>query len=117
MVGGFGHNLTPVFILPRCLLFRNLQNDLHSVSNKSIFSLYEDYIFMDGIEDNKLTVKDLYKEFWECRNFEIDYLRLRSIFLAVFLLAIAAGYGIFVNDHLKEIPPSQIGRASCRERV
>ena len=32
--------------------------------------------------------------------------RQRSIFLAVFLLAIAAGYGTFVNDHLKEISPS-----------
>ena len=68
---------------------------------------------MGGIEDNKLTVKDLYKEFWECRNFEIDYLRLRSIFLAVFLLAIAAGYGIFVNDHLKEIPPSPETIMNC----
>ena len=49
--------------------------------------------FMNETEDNKLTVKDLYKEFWECRNFEIDHLWQRSIFLAVFLLAIAAGYG------------------------
>ena len=57
-------------------------------------------------EDNKLTVKDLYKESWECRNFEIDHLWQRSIFLAVFLLAIAAGYGTFVNDHLKEFLPS-----------
>ncbi|MGP1457828.1 MAG: RipA family octameric membrane protein [Treponema sp.] len=58
---------------------------------------------MNGTEDNKLTVKDLYKEFWECRNFEIDHLWQRSVFLAVFLLAIAAGYGTFANDHLKEI--------------
>ena len=57
-------------------------------------------------KDDKLTVKDLYKEFWECRNFEIDHLWQRSIFLAVFLLAIAAGYGTFVNDHLKEFLPS-----------
>lgn len=61
---------------------------------------------MKETEDNKLTVKDLYKEFWECRNFEIDHLWQRSIFLAVFLLAIAAGYGTFVNDHLKDISPS-----------
>ena len=52
---------------------------------------------------NQLTVKDLYKEFWECRNFEIDHLWQRSVFLAVFLLAIAAGYGTFANDHLKDI--------------
>ena len=58
---------------------------------------------MKETEDNKLTVKDLYKEFWACRNFEIDHLWQRSIFLAVFLLAIAAGYGTFVNDHLKDI--------------
>ena len=57
-------------------------------------------------KDDKLTVKDLYKESWECRNFEIDHLWQRSIFLAVFLLAIAAGYGTFVNDHLKEFLPA-----------
>lgn len=54
----------------------------------------------------QLTAKDLYKEFWECRNFEIDHLWQRSVFLAVFLIAIAAGYGAFVNDHIKYVFPA-----------
>ena len=64
-------------------------------------------------KDNKLAAKDLYKESWKCRNFEIDHLWQRSIFLAVFLLAIAAGYGTFVNDHLKEfLPPPKTTKES-----
>ena len=66
----------------------------------------EDNKLTNKTKDDKLTVKDLYKESWKCLNFELDHLWQRSIFLAVFLLAIAAGYGTFVNDHLKEFLPS-----------
>lgn len=44
-------------------------------------------------DDGKVTPKDLYKEVWEGRNFEISNLWQRSVFLAVFTLAIAAAYG------------------------
>ena len=48
----------------------------------------------------KITAKDIYKEAWECRNFEIDHLWQRSVFLAAFLLAIAGGYGSVVMNML-----------------
>ena len=48
----------------------------------------------------KVTPKQIYKEIWECRNFEIDHLWQRSVFLAVFLLAIAGGYGGVVMNML-----------------
>lgn len=49
-----------------------------------------------------ITPKKLYKEAWECRNFEISHLWQRSIFLGAFLLAIAGGYG---NTLLKVYVP------------
>lgn len=60
-------------------------------------------------DESKLTIKDIYKELWKCRNFELDHLWQRSVFLAAFLLAIAAGYGTFVNDHIKDIFPPWCG--------
>lgn len=44
-------------------------------------------------DDCRITPNELYKELWHCRDFEIDHLWQRSVFLATFLLAIAAGYG------------------------
>lgn len=43
-----------------------------------------------------VNAKDLYQEAWAGRNFEIDHLWQRSVFLAVFMLAIAAGYGALI---------------------
>lgn len=43
--------------------------------------------------NDKLKYEEIYKEVWECRNFELSHLWQRSVFLAVFLLAIAGGYG------------------------
>ena len=48
-------------------------------------------------------IKDLYNELFKCRDFEIDHLWQRSVFLGAFLLAVAAGYGTFVNGHIKDI--------------
>lgn len=53
------------------------------------------------MSDEIINMKDIYKEFWECRNFEIEHLWQRSVFLGAFLLAIAAGYGTFLNSHIK----------------
>lgn len=39
------------------------------------------------------TIKDVYKELWEGREFELTHLWQRSVFLGAFMLAIAAGYG------------------------
>lgn len=46
---------------------------------------------------NTITAKDLYQEAWRCRDFEIDHLWQRSVFLASFMLAIAAGYGALLS--------------------
>lgn len=47
-------------------------------------------------KNSKITAKDLYKEAWDCRNFEINNLWQRSIFLGAFMLAIATGYGTLI---------------------
>ena len=59
-------------------------------------------------KDKYFTLKDLYEEFWKCRDFEIDHLWQRSVFLAVFLIAVAAAYGVFVNTHITFIIPDII---------
>lgn len=48
---------------------------------------------MENSEESKFSVKYLYNELWRCRDFEISHLWQRSVFLAVFMLAIAAAYG------------------------
>ncbi|MBR4629637.1 MAG: hypothetical protein IKO57_04250 [Treponema sp.] len=45
-------------------------------------------------EDNfRIEPKDAYERAWACRDFEFSHLWQRSVFLAVFLLAIAGAYG------------------------
>lgn len=39
------------------------------------------------------TIKDVYRELWAGREFELTHLWQRSVFLGAFMLAIAAGYG------------------------
>ena len=48
----------------------------------------------------RIKPKDIYKEVWECRNFEITNLWQRSVFLGAFMLAIAAGYGTLIHGML-----------------
>ena len=48
----------------------------------------------------RIKSKDIYKEVWECRNFEITNLWQRSVFLGAFMLAIAAGYGTLIHGLL-----------------
>ena len=49
------------------------------------------------MSDDTITPKDLYKELWHCRDFEINHLWQRSVFLATFMLAIVAAYGTMVG--------------------
>lgn len=42
---------------------------------------------------DELTERELYQELWQGRDFEINHLWQRSIFLGAFMVAIAAGYG------------------------
>ena len=43
--------------------------------------------------DFQIEEKDAYERTWACRDFELSHLWQRSVFLAVFLLAIAGAYG------------------------
>lgn len=43
--------------------------------------------------DFQVEPKDAYERAWACRDFELSHLWQRSVFLAVFLLAIAGAYG------------------------
>ncbi len=61
--------------------------------------------------DETITHKDLYKELWHCRDFELSHLWQRSVFLATFLLAIAGGYGTYVT---KIIFPDVQKECSCQ---
>ena len=42
---------------------------------------------------DELTERELYQELWQGRDFEINHLWQRSMFLGAFMVAIAAGYG------------------------
>jgi len=44
-------------------------------------------------EKFQIDPKDAYERTWSCRDFEISHLWQRSVFLAVFLIAIAGAYG------------------------
>ena len=44
----------------------------------------------------KIGYKEIYKGFWECRDFELAHFWQRAIFLSAFLLACYAGYGSFI---------------------
>lgn len=50
--------------------------------------------------NEKFTTKDLYKELFHCRDFELQHLWQRSVFLAGFMIALFTLYGSFVGDNL-----------------
>lgn len=61
--------------------------------------MIDEHVFLE-VKDtgtNTITAKDLYQEAWKCRDFEIEHLWQRSVFLASFMLAIAAGYGALLS--------------------
>lgn len=49
----------------------------------------------DSKPDDKLTLRDFYEQYWHCRDFEINNLWQRSIFLGTFLVLCFTGYGVF----------------------
>lgn len=58
--------------------------------------------------DFQVEPKDAYERAWACRDFELSHLWQRSVFLAVFLLAIAGAYGtlllkIYFPDDVEKI--------------
>jgi len=42
---------------------------------------------------NGISEREIYKGLWQCRDFEIDHVWQRAVFLSAFLLACYAGYG------------------------
>ena len=54
---------------------------------------------------NKFTTKDLYKELFHCRDFELQHLWQRSVFLAGFMIALFTLYGSFLGNRLNENEP------------
>lgn len=50
----------------------------------------------DSSGTKRMDEKDLYKEAWKGRNFEISHLWQRSVFLAAFMLAVASAYGAVI---------------------
>lgn len=76
-------------------------------NRKSRFSFYYESPLETTITENtKLTVKDLYKTYWRCRDFEITHLWQRSVFLTAFLVICFSAYGILGNnimDNLKDV--------------
>ena len=51
-------------------------------------------------DNDKFTTKALYAELFHCRDFELQHLWQRSIFLAGFMVALFTLYGSFLSDNL-----------------
>lgn len=47
---------------------------------------------------NNLTKKELYTQYWRCRDFELSSLWQKSIFLSAFMLLCLTGYGMFFTS-------------------
>lgn len=68
-----------------------------------------------GNRDNVFTPKDYYDEAWHGRDFELTTLWQRSVFLAVFMLAIAAAYGAIAMKML--FPSSWFDTVNARQHI
>lgn len=84
---------------PAFLTEKNIEGEGDAVYERGKFLI----MGKNGDSDKLFSLKDLYKELFKCRDFEIDHLWQRSVFLGAFLLAVAAGYGTFVNNHIADI--------------
>lgn len=70
---------------------------------------------MENGTENCISQKDIYKESWEGRNFEISHLWQRSVFLAVFMLAIASAYGKTIFNMVFEM--SEIENITYQQHI
>lgn len=57
-------------------------------------------------EDPRLTTKDIYHNYWHCRDFEISNLWQRSVFLTAFLVLCFTVYGILGKDLIDQLKES-----------
>lgn len=59
--------------------------------------------FIDPItitEDSRLTSKDIYRTYWHCRDFELNHLWQRSVFLTAFIVLCFSAYGMLAGGML-----------------
>ena len=56
-------------------------------------------------ENDRPTAKDIYDYLWRGRDFELEHLWQRSIFLAVFLLGIASAYPLYKGHFYSPLKP------------
>lgn len=66
------------------------------MSTEDFLSWYKEN--KESEDDFQISPKDTYEKMWDGRNFELSHLWQRSVFLAVFLLAIAGAYGSLIKD-------------------
>lgn len=53
-----------------------------------------------GKDKELISLSDIYKGLWKCRDFELSHYWQRAIFLTAFLMACYAGYGAFIMSCL-----------------
>ena len=66
--------------------------------------------------EDKITLMDIYRTLWSCRDFELSHLWQRSVFLTAFLLLVYTGYGILIFNLLtvsKDVPETTLLVLSC----
>lgn len=59
------------------------------------------------MSQDKITKKEIYEELWKGRDFEINHLWQRSIFLATFMVGITTGYGTIL---MKMVFPEDVSQ-------
>lgn len=67
---------------------------------------FEDRIETVVTENSYLTIKDLYNSYWRCRDFELDHLWQRSVFLTAFLVLCFSAYGILEMNMITSLKES-----------
>lgn len=71
-------------------------------SKKEIPTEYKHTLYANGpisyMEHSELTSKDIYRNYWHCRNSEISNQWQRFFFLAVFMILCFTFYGVMVRD-------------------
>lgn len=112
-----GKDEQPKFGSKSCPAFLPLEN--YNIEGDTVYERGKFLIMgKKGDSDKLFSLKDLYEELFKCRDFEIDHLWQRSVFLGAFLLAVAAGYGTFVNEHIKDILSAPVKQeADCSVKI
>jgi bacitracin transport system permease protein len=52
----------------------------------------------EKVYNDRLTKKELYEQYWRCRDFELQNLWQRSVFLTAFVVLMMTAYGVFFSN-------------------